>query len=507
MQSMGQGEDRSISPRVAKFAALTMGAIGLTFSAMSANAATPVFVPSVGTIIFYTAALTTVGAFFLFNVALNNRVGVYYAALFTAMLALVWFLEGGLASLALGIGQDRELSTGMTIGLAGIAFGFFTAERAIDTRKEWPWVRRAFFCLSALSFLLILGAWFWPFGPMALIVDTLLLLLVVCHLVATLTWRTSDGRPLRLPAIAASALLLAVILLFLIYFAGGGTLSIGAIFRWLFALVVVPAMAAIGTALVDIRRSRDVALEAAVVAARKDAEMSASLLEMEKNYTRARDIAARRKREISTVSHDIRQPIAAMRAELDGLKGEIAAENTERLDRILDHFDVLTDEFTRGDDQGLPHLTGNTDGAEDVPVRLLFSMLKRMFNAEAESKGIALRFVDSAGIFHAPAVVLMRIGANLVSNAIAHSRATRVLVGVRRHNGALQLHVIDDGTGFPSSDIDNALMSGVKGDGSDGAGLGLSIVRELASEHGLALQYRSAVGKGAAFSIAVPVAT
>lgn len=506
MQPFAQLEHRAVPPFSAIAAAVLMGLVLLAFTAMSARAATPVPLPSPGTIIFYTAALTTVGAFFLFNVAMNNRIGVYYAALFTAMLALVWFLEGGLASLSLGIGKDLEHSIGLTIGLCGVAFGFFTAERAIDEHIEWPWGRRGLLGLSGLSVVLIAGAWAAPFAAMALIVDILLLLLVVSHLAATLTWKTPDGQRLRLPALAAGALLAAIVGLFLVYYSGGGALTLDTIFRWLFALVVVPAMAAVGTALVDIRRSRDVALEAALVAAQKDAEMSASLLEMEKNYTRARDIAAQRKREISTVSHDIRQPIAAMRAELDSLKGEIAVENTERLDRILDHFDILTKEFSRRDQPGVTVASDEADSAEDVPASLLFSMLNRMFQAEAEAKGIALRFVDSAAVFHAPAVVLMRIAANLVSNAIAHSEAARVLIGVRRRNGSLQLHVFDDGIGFPDADVDAALEAGPKSAASEGAGLGLSIVRELALEQGFALDYGSVAGKGSRFVISVPAA-
>ncbi len=504
MQSIYQGQKISGASRHLLLAAMLTGVVGLLLSAIPARAATPDLVPLPGTIIFYTAALTTIGAFFLFNVALNNRVGVYYAALFAAMLALVWFLEGGLTALALGIGQDLERSAGMTIGLAGIAFGFFTAERAIDFRHDRTWVRRAFLTLSFVSAILIFGAWLWPFEAMALVVDSLLLIMVACHFVATLTWRTSDGRPLRLPAIAALALLLAIVALFLIYFAGGGTLNVASLFRWLFALVVIPAMAAIGTALIDIRRSRDVALEAALVAARKDAEMSASLLEMEKNYTHARDVAANRSRQIATASHDIRQPIAAMRAELDGLKGEIATENADRLTRILNHFDALTEELSRSS-HGAQELSPVED-VENVPASILFSTLARMFATEARSKGIELRFVRSSKIFYAPAVVLMRLGANLLSNAIHHSKATRILVGIRSQKGRLQLNIIDDGIGFSATGIANALSAGVKGAESNGSGLGLSIVRELTSKNGFALRYQSSEGNGAAFSISIPKA-
>ena len=127
-----------------------------------------------------------------------------------------------------------------------------------------------------------------------------------------------------------------------------------------------------------------------------------------------------------------------------------------------------------------------------------------MFGAEARERGIDLRFVASTARFHVPAMVLMRIGANLVSNAVAHSGATRILVGVRSHGEKLWLVIADDGAGFPKGDVESAMQSGVKGEASGGEGLGLSIVAELAQENDLELDARSVEGQGAALSVLIP---
>ncbi len=100
----------------------------------------------------------------------------------------------------------------------------------------------------------------------------------------------------------------------------------------------------------------------------------------------------------------------------------------------------------------------------------------------------------------------MRIASNLVANAIQHAGASRILIGVRPRGGRLRLDIIDDGAGFPPPGIDAALTSGVKGAESEGSGLGLSIVRELAEEQCFALNYRSVDGAGTAFSVTVPQA-
>ncbi len=479
--------------------AATAGALLCAASTALAAPESPV---TSGTAAFYAGAATLIGAFFLFNAAMKNRVGLLYAALFAVMLGFIWILEGGLFSVIPGLSETANRFAAMAAALLGCSLGFHTAGQAIDPQRAMKWARRLFRNAAVLSLILLLGVLFWPHGVMALAVDALLIAMIAAHLVAALTWRTLGGKPFRLPAIAALALLAAIVGLFLFQDHPSEPFSGDPILRWLFAVVALPAMAAIGLALLDLRRAHDRAMEDAVEAAHKDAEMSAALLEAEKNYSRARDTAARRGRQMATAQHDIRQPLAALRGELDALKGAVAVENTARLDQILDHFDALTGELAKPD-------TGaalTVEVAEAVPATLLFQTLARMFGAEAEAAGVELRFLPSAAVFHAPAVVLMRIASNLVANAIQHAGASRILIGVRPRGGRLRLDIIDDGAGFPPPGIDAALTSGVKGAESEGSGLGLSIVRELAEEQCFALNYRSVDGAGTAFSVTVPQA-
>lgn len=447
----------------------------------------------VGSAVFFTVGWMLIAGFLLMCALMRNRIGVYYGLLFSVMLSLGWLMEGGLAESGLTVAVERSIV--LTVACFGIGIGFFTAERGIDPDRPMHMARRILQALALLSFLLIVPAWIAAFGIMVVAINALFAVMFASHIIPTLTWRRVDGTPFRLPAAIALVLMAALGMVLVL---GGGTSP----FRLLFLLVVVPAMGAIGVAVIDMRRSRDAAMAAALAAARKESATNAALLEMEREYSRAREIATRRSRQISTASHDIRQPIAALRAELDGLKGDIGSENAERLDRILGHFDALTADLARsGDDSD----ASSGDAAEDVPVALLFSMLERMFGTEAKAKGIDLRFAASSRHFHAPPLALMRIGANLLSNAINHSQASRILVGVRRRDNGLQLDIIDDGTGFPSSGVEASIPAGVKGRESTGSGLGLSIVRELASKHGFDLRFRSVEGGGAAFSILVPM--
>lgn len=112
--------------------------------------------------IFYTAAITVVGAFFLLNAALRNRVGLYYAALFAVMLAVVWIVEGGLSRWSGELGEEPARALGLTIGLAAAALGFHVAERAFEPGRGMPLARYGLRGLALLSVILVFGAWYWP---------------------------------------------------------------------------------------------------------------------------------------------------------------------------------------------------------------------------------------------------------------------------------------------------------------------------------------------------------
>lgn len=481
--------------------ALPVAAALPAFAAQAAESAGP---ESGNVVAFYAAAATLVGVFVLLNAALKNRIGLYYAALFAIMLAIVWVIDRGAGAVPLGLVDSLERTAAMALALIGCALGFFTAERAIAPARSMKALRAALNALTVLSLGLAIAVWFLPATLAVPVVNGLLAAMLLSHIVPTVTWRNFAGAPFRLPALTAGIVFVVIAVLFPVYglSPAGGAAFDPAWLRWLFALVAVPAMAAIALSVLDLGRAREAALEDAVTAARKQADTAESLVEMERNYARARDIAARQTRRVSTVAHDIRQPIAALRAELDALKTDIDDVHADRFGRILDHFDALTGDLST--DRDLETGASGETPAEDVPAALLFSMLARLFTADAAAKKIDLRFVPSMAVFHAPPVVLTRIASNLIANAIAHSGAMRILVGVRPHGDRLRLVILDNGKGFSGIDPDTARRAGVKGPDSGGSGLGLSIVDELAGAHGLTIDARTVAGQGTSFGVTVP---
>jgi signal transduction histidine kinase len=72
----------------------------------------------------------------------------------------------------------------------------------------------------------------------------------------------------------------------------------------------------------------------------------------------------------------------------------------------------------------------------------------------------------------------------MVDNAFAHG-AGRITLTSEQRNGTTELHVLDEGTGFPADFLHHAFerFSQAEKTSSEGSGLGLAIVETIAEAH------------------------
>jgi signal transduction histidine kinase len=82
-----------------------------------------------------------------------------------------------------------------------------------------------------------------------------------------------------------------------------------------------------------------------------------------------------------------------------------------------------------------------------------------------------------------------------------------VTLTARRHNGRVELHVLDEGTGFPDEFLEHAFERFSRGDPTspDGSGLGLAIVETIARAHGGEAHAGNRPGGGADVWLALPL--
>jgi signal transduction histidine kinase len=98
---------------------------------------------------------------------------------------------------------------------------------------------------------------------------------------------------------------------------------------------------------------------------------------------------------------------------------------------------------------------------------------------------------------------------NLVDNALAYGSGT-VVLSARERADVVELHVVDDGPGFPDGFVGRAFDRFSRADQArsrGGTGLGLSIVDMIARAHGTEAGAANRPGGGADVWLAVPRAT
>lgn len=221
---------------------------------------------------------------------------------------------------------------------------------------------------------------------------------------------------------------------------------------------------------------------------------------------------ARERRLLSDASHELRTPLTvlqtgiqvALRRERDVDELRAALESAEheagRVTRIAEDLLVVA----RADQGRLPLRLEPLDTGE-----LLENAVGRARPA-AESSGRQLR-AESDGLARAVRADRDRASQaldNLVANALAHGRGAVRLVA-RDAGEQIELHVIDEGPGFPE-DLEarafERFSQGEEARSSEGSGLGLAIVAAIARAHGGGVGARNLPGGGADVWITLPAA-
>jgi signal transduction histidine kinase len=220
--------------------------------------------------------------------------------------------------------------------------------------------------------------------------------------------------------------------------------------------------------------------------------------------------ALRREREfVADAGHELRTPLALLRTELElALRHSLTPEELRAAVRVsveeVDRLAQLAEDLlliARSERGELP-LRVEPLRADDL---LAAVARKFQWRAEGERRPLALQAPPELALRADRLRVEQALG-NLVDNALRHG-AGAVRLDARAVNGHVELHVRDEGAGFPREFLDGAFERFSRPDpGREraGAGLGLSIVRMIAEAHGGSAAAENAPGGGADVWLALP---
>ena len=210
----------------------------------------------------------------------------------------------------------------------------------------------------------------------------------------------------------------------------------------------------------------------------------------------------------AAVSHDLMQPFNAatlfcdmLRQRLDGEHGALARQIQQSLQNAEELLTMLLD-MTRLEAGNLP-VNKQRLNLHEVVAPVIDA--QRVIAAE---KGLTITYVPCQAEVYTDRKLLSRMLQNLLSNAVRYTQQGKIVVGCRRHEQNVRLHVIDSGEGIPPNQLKAIFREfhqvSPQGD-NPGIGLGLAIVERLGQLLEIPLQVRSTVGQGTDFSMQLPV--
>lgn len=209
---------------------------------------------------------------------------------------------------------------------------------------------------------------------------------------------------------------------------------------------------------------------------------------------------------VSDAGHELRTPITIIRGHLE-LLGDDPQERADTIDVVTDELDRMS-RFV--DDLLTLAKSERTDFLRPGPVDL-DELTEELLT---KATGLAPRDWrlegNAAGRITADRQRVTQAVMNLAHNAVQHtSEGDAVALGSALRDGEARLWVRDSGPGVPADQqqriFERFARSGTSIRRSEGAGLGLAIVRAIAEAHGGRVELDSGEGTGSVFTVVLPI--
>jgi PAS domain S-box-containing protein len=235
-----------------------------------------------------------------------------------------------------------------------------------------------------------------------------------------------------------------------------------------------------------------------------------------RDVTADRELARQKDELFADLAHDLRTPLAAIKASIGVVLANIPESMPESLHRLLDNIDVATDRLSAL----LPNLLQLArlqDGHDAMQIRLV-DLRAVVMRAARTIEPLATARHQSVSVYLPQHEIVVRVDPNqiergllnLLGNAQKYGREDgHLAVRLDVSAGEVVIAVADDGRGIPPEDqrriFDRYEQSEASGGGaSRGFGLGLAITRSIAEAHGGRVTVESSPNHGTTFRLYLP---
>lgn len=211
---------------------------------------------------------------------------------------------------------------------------------------------------------------------------------------------------------------------------------------------------------------------------------------------RARAGERRRREFLADVAHELRTPLAVIRAQAEAITDGVYPGDAEHLAPVLDATRTLERLVDDLRNLSLADAGALEPNLEQVDAAELLGDTVAAHKAAAAEAGLTLLVEGQPVRLRADPQKLRSVLDNLVTNAIRHTPAGGLVrLGAREEQGLSVIEVADTGGGIPAELLPRLFDRFTKGPGSNGSGLGLAISREVVRAHGGDIEVESEPGR------------
>ena len=253
-----------------------------------------------------------------------------------------------------------------------------------------------------------------------------------------------------------------------------------------------------------------------VIATPISSERGEGVLLTLQDVTRLRQVETTRREFVSNVSHELRSPLASVRAMVETLEGgalrdpDVALDFLGRIESDIQRMTTLVDELLE-----LSRLESGQMPVHLAPLSVseVAGEIVARFEGSAAAAGVKMGIDLPPDLPYVMAETgkLDQILTNLLENALRFTpEGGRVDVSASTGRRWVKLTVSDTGIGIPSEHLPHVFERFYKVDRSrrdGGAGLGLAIAKHLVQAHGGDISVSSTEGQGSSFDLTLQRAT
>jgi two-component system sensor histidine kinase BaeS len=218
-----------------------------------------------------------------------------------------------------------------------------------------------------------------------------------------------------------------------------------------------------------------------------------------------------RRRLVADVAHELRNPIASLRAQAEGIAEGVLVADERRLMSLADdtrHLSRLVEDLQELSAAEAGQLRYEMQPA-DLAALACAEVERALVRARAE---VELR-CEAAGaiIVDGDEGRLSQVLRNLIDNALRHTETGSVTVTCSAAGGRARVEVRDTGEGIPEADLPYIFERFYRADtararDTGGSGVGLAVSRRIVEDHGGAVFAANAPSGGAVVGFEVPLA-